>query len=71
MHKLEKRQALESNQKGGNKNDEPEVVNRLICPQDFLGQGGTETVGDIVKDAIVETAIVDSIAGNAVMETVV
>ena len=77
MHKIEKRQALESNKKNGNPDKEPvskstkiyifvrnfsnhmnnfksdvfnqclfhllkEVVNRIIpCPQDFLGQGGS------------------------------
>jgi len=41
MHKIEKRQALESNKKNGKLDKEPEVVNRIIpCPQDFLGQGG-------------------------------
>merc|ERR1712226_182282 len=41
MHKIEKRQALESNKKDGHPNKEPEIANRIIpCPQDILGQGG-------------------------------
>merc|ERR1711944_183623 len=40
MHKLEKRQAIEANEKTGNTNDDPEVATRLICPQDLLNPGG-------------------------------
>jgi len=39
MHKIEKRQALEADQKSGNADAEPEVANRLFCPQDFLNPG--------------------------------
>jgi len=45
MHKLEKRQAIESNRKEGSSNADPEVVNRLICPQHILGQGGSNNGG--------------------------
>merc|ERR1712226_933830 len=40
MHKLEKRQALQSYRKRGNSNKKPDVVNRIICPHHILGQGG-------------------------------
>jgi len=41
MHKLEKRQAIEGNERSGNTEDDPEVATRLICPQDLLNPGGS------------------------------
>merc|ERR1712152_42689 len=41
MHKIEKRQAVEANQKTGNSEEDPEVAERFLpCPQQFLNPGG-------------------------------
>merc|ERR1712012_990772 len=41
MHKIEKRQAIEANQKTGNSEEDPEVAERFLpCPQQFLNPGG-------------------------------
>lgn len=41
MHKLEKRQAIEGNERKGNTDGDPEVATRFICPQDLLNPGGS------------------------------
>jgi len=41
MHKIEKRQAIEANQKTGNSEEDVEVAERFLpCPQQFLNPGG-------------------------------
>merc|ERR1719461_1564831 len=41
MHKIEKRQAVEANQKTGNSEEDVEVAERFLpCPQQFLNPGG-------------------------------
>merc|ERR1711981_1490002 len=45
MHKLEKRQALEVSEKSGNADEDQEVATRFICPQDLLGQSGSNNNG--------------------------
>jgi len=46
MHKLEKRQAIEANERTGNPNADPEVAERFLpCPQDIFNPGGSQNSG--------------------------
>jgi len=43
MHKIEKRQAVEANEKSGNPEADPEVAERFLpCPQNFLSPGNNK-----------------------------